>query len=118
MSVTHSQGPASGRSVGCDTGAVQPLRGSAPAQTRFHAARCRRNIRMSCPTTGRLGRVFSMLPATIALICVFASAAAAQEQRAPKWEFSGQYSFWHPGADIHGTLPLGLLPLTSRLEAN
>ena len=26
--------------------------------------------------------------------------------------------FFHPGADIHGVLPLGLLPVSSRLEAN
>jgi outer membrane protein OmpA-like peptidoglycan-associated protein/opacity protein-like surface antigen len=73
---------------------------------------------MSCLTTGRLGRVFSILPATIAFICMFAGAAVAQEQPAPKWEFSGQYSFWYPGSDVHGTLPLGVAPLSSRLESN
>jgi hypothetical protein len=44
--------------------------------------------------------------------------AAAQEQPAPKWELYGGYSFFHPGADIHGVLPLGLLPVSSRLEPN
>src|SRR5947209_5873993 len=73
---------------------------------------------MSRHTTGRLGRMVSILSATLAFICPFGSAAAAQEQPAPKWEVSGQYSFWNPGADIHGTLPLGLVPLSSRLEAN
>src|SRR5947209_19284378 len=73
---------------------------------------------MSRHTTGRLGRMVSILSATLAFICPFGSAAVAQEQPAPTWEFSGQYSFWHPGADVHGTLPLGLFPLTSRLEAN
>jgi outer membrane protein OmpA-like peptidoglycan-associated protein len=59
-----------------------------------------------------------MLPATIALLCAFGALAAAQDQPAPKWEFFGGYSFWYPGADVHGTLPLGVLPLTSRLESN
>ncbi len=57
-----------------------------------------------------------MLLAGIAVLCVGA-VAAAQEQPAPKWELYGGYSFFHPGADIHGVLPLGLLPVSSRLEA-
>ena len=43
---------------------------------------------------------------------------AAQDQPAPKWEFYGGYSFMHYNADVHGTLPLGLVPLSSRLTVN
>ena len=64
------------------------------------------------------GRVLAMLPVMIAVLCAFATNAAAQDQPAPKWEIFGGYSFFHPGADIHGQLPLGLFPLSSRLEAN
>jgi len=64
------------------------------------------------------GRVLSMLPAMIAALFAFGSLAAAQEQPAPKWELYGGYSFFHPGADVHGQLPGALLPLSSRLEAN
>ena len=44
--------------------------------------------------------------------------AAAQDQPAPKWELFGGYSFFHPGADVHGLLPGGLLPVDSPLESN
>jgi outer membrane protein OmpA-like peptidoglycan-associated protein len=44
--------------------------------------------------------------------------AAAQDQPAPKWELFGGYSFVYPGADVHGLLPLGVSPVSSRLEAN
>jgi outer membrane protein OmpA-like peptidoglycan-associated protein len=73
---------------------------------------------MSSHLKGQLGRLLAMLPATIAVLCVFGALAAAQDQPAPKWELYGGYSFWYPGADVHGTLPLGLVPLTSRLESN
>jgi outer membrane protein OmpA-like peptidoglycan-associated protein/opacity protein-like surface antigen len=72
---------------------------------------------MSSHSKGRLARVLAML-ATIAVLCAFSTVAAAQDQPAPKWELYGGYSFWHPGADVHGVLPLGLTPLTSRLEVN
>jgi outer membrane protein OmpA-like peptidoglycan-associated protein len=78
----------------------------------------RRNIRMSSHSKGRLGRVLAMLPAMIAVLCTFATRASAQDQPAPKWELYGGYSFFHPGADIHGQLPGALLPLTGRLEPN
>ena len=42
----------------------------------------------------------------------------AQEQPAPKWELYGGYSFWYPGADVHGVLPLGLVPITTTLDSN
>jgi outer membrane protein OmpA-like peptidoglycan-associated protein/opacity protein-like surface antigen len=63
------------------------------------------------------GPFAAMLLAAFALLCMGAF-AAAQEQPAPKWELYGGYSFFHPGADIHGVLPLGLLPVSSRLEPN
>jgi outer membrane protein OmpA-like peptidoglycan-associated protein/opacity protein-like surface antigen len=59
-----------------------------------------------------------MLLPMIAVLCTFATLAAAQDQPGPKWELYGGYSFFHPGADVHGQLPAGLFPLTSRLEAN
>jgi len=58
-----------------------------------------------------------MLLAAFAVLCMV-TFAAAQEQPAPKWELYGGYSFFHPGADIHGVLPLGLLPVSNRLEPN
>jgi len=64
------------------------------------------------------GRVLAMLPAMIAVLSMFAALAAAQDQPAPKWELFGGYSFFQPGADVHGQLPGALLPLSSRLEAN
>jgi outer membrane protein OmpA-like peptidoglycan-associated protein len=78
----------------------------------------RRNIRMSSHLKGRLGRVLAILPSMIAALCMFATLAAAQDQPAPKWELFGGYSFFHPGADVHGQLPGALSPLSSRLEAN
>jgi len=59
-----------------------------------------------------------MLPAIFAVLYAFATPAAAQDQPAPKWELYGGYSFFHPGADVHGQLPGALLPLSSRLETN
>ena len=73
---------------------------------------------MSSHSKGHLGRVLTMLAILIAVLCVCSALATAQDQPAPKWEFYGGYSFHYPGADVHGTLPLGLVPLTSRLESN
>src|SRR4051812_3879774 len=56
--------------------------------------------------------------AAIVLLSMFASFAAAQDSPDPKWEIFGGYSFFHPGADIHGTLPGALFPLSSRIEPN
>ncbi len=67
---------------------------------------------------GHAGRVSALLPPMIAVLCLLVTAAAAQDPPAPKWELYGGYSFFHPGADIHGQLPGGLFPLSSRLEAN
>jgi outer membrane protein OmpA-like peptidoglycan-associated protein/opacity protein-like surface antigen len=59
-----------------------------------------------------------MLPAMIAVLFTFATRAAAQDQPVPKWELFGGYSFFQPGADVHGELPGALFPLSSRMEAN
>jgi outer membrane protein OmpA-like peptidoglycan-associated protein len=66
----------------------------------------------------RLARRLTMLAAMIAVLFVFATLAAAQDQPPPKWELFGGYSFFDPGANIHGQLPGALLPLSSRLESN
>ena len=63
-------------------------------------------------------RVLAMLPAMIAVLCTFATLAAAQDRPLPKWELYGGYSLFYPGADVHGKLPGALLPLSSRLETN
>jgi len=44
----------------------------------------RRNIRMSSQSKSHPGRVFAMLSAMIAVLCTFATLAAAQDQT-PKW---------------------------------
>jgi len=63
-------------------------------------------------------RVLTLLPAVIAVLFMFATLAAAQDQPAPKWELFGGYTVWNPGANVHGQLPGALLPLSSRLEWN
>ena len=73
---------------------------------------------MSSQSKRHPGRALALLPAIFAVLCAFATPAAAQDQPAPKWELYGGYSFFHPGADVHGQLPGALLPLSSRLEAN
>jgi outer membrane protein OmpA-like peptidoglycan-associated protein/opacity protein-like surface antigen len=72
---------------------------------------------MSSQLKSHPGRVFAMLSAMIAVLFTFATLAAAQDQT-PKWELYGGYSFFQPGADVHGQLPGALFPLSSRMEAN
>jgi outer membrane protein OmpA-like peptidoglycan-associated protein len=73
---------------------------------------------MSSQSKGRLARVVTLLPAMLAVVCMFATLAVAQEGPAPKWELYGGYSLFYPGADIHGQQPGALLPISSRLETN
>jgi outer membrane protein OmpA-like peptidoglycan-associated protein/opacity protein-like surface antigen len=73
---------------------------------------------MSSHLKSRLGRVSVMLPAIIAVLSMFGAFAAAQDKPVPKVELFGGYSFFYPGADVHGILPGGLLPVSSRLESN
>src|ERR1700720_2320753 len=84
----------------------------------FHVRRVRRNIRMLSHLKVRLARRLAMFAATVAVLCTFATRAAAQEQPPPKWELFGGYSVFDPGATITGQLPGALLPLSSRLEWN
>jgi outer membrane protein OmpA-like peptidoglycan-associated protein len=56
--------------------------------------------------------------ALVALLCSVGTFAAAQDQPPPKWELFGGYSFFHAGADVHGVLPGGVSPVSSRLEPN
>lgn len=73
---------------------------------------------MSSLSKRRLARVLAMLAATMLLSFSLSTLAAAQDQPVPKLEIFGGYSFVYPGADVHGTLPQGLLPLNSRLESD
>lgn len=72
---------------------------------------------MTSYSRGHLGRFLTMLPA-FAVVCALGTIAAAQDRPVPKWELYGGYSFFYPGTEVNGTLPLGLFPLNSRLEAN
>ena len=73
---------------------------------------------MSSNSKNPCGSVAVMRLAVVAGLCSVGTLAAAQDQPAPKWELFGGYSFFYPGADVHGVLPGGLLPVTSRLESN
>jgi outer membrane protein OmpA-like peptidoglycan-associated protein len=73
---------------------------------------------MSSHSKKSCGCIALMRLAVVALLCGVGTLAAAQEQPAPKWELFGGYSFFDPGANVHGTFPGGLLPVTSRLESN
>jgi len=73
---------------------------------------------MSSHSISRLARALATLTATAAVLCGLATLAVAQEQPAPKWELYGGYSFWYPDADVHGILPTGIVPITSRLDSN
>ena len=73
---------------------------------------------MSSQSKSHPGRILTMLAVMIAAVCTIATLAAAQEGPAPKWELYGGYSFFYPGADVHGQLPGALLPVSSRLESN
>src|ERR1700682_6075147 len=87
------------------------------AQQDFILFEVRRNIRMSSQLKRHPGRVLALLTAIIAVSCMFATLAAAQDQT-PKVELFGGYSFFHPGADVHGQLPGALAPISSRMEVN
>jgi outer membrane protein OmpA-like peptidoglycan-associated protein len=54
----------------------------------------------------------------IAVLCSLAATLKAQEQPVPKVELFGGYTYFYPGADIHGQLPGALFPISSRLESN
>jgi outer membrane protein OmpA-like peptidoglycan-associated protein len=62
--------------------------------------------------------VLAVLPATIAVLYVLSTMAAAQDQPSPKWEVYAGYSFLYPNSDLHAMLPGGVLPVGSPLESN
>jgi outer membrane protein OmpA-like peptidoglycan-associated protein len=64
------------------------------------------------------GRLAMIRLVVIAVLCGMGTLAAAQDQPAPKWELYGGYSFVYPGADLHGLLPGGLIPVNSLVESN
>ncbi|HVR24120.1 MAG TPA: OmpA family protein [Candidatus Polarisedimenticolia bacterium] len=72
---------------------------------------------MSSQSRRHRGLLAVMLLAPVAFLCS-SSTLAAQDQPAPKWELFGGYSVFQPGADVHGVLPGGILPVSSRLEIN
>jgi outer membrane protein OmpA-like peptidoglycan-associated protein/opacity protein-like surface antigen len=72
---------------------------------------------MSSQLKSHPGRVLAMLPTMLAVLCMFATRAAAQDQT-PKWELYGGYSSFQPGADVHGQQPGALFPISSRMEGN
>jgi outer membrane protein OmpA-like peptidoglycan-associated protein len=73
---------------------------------------------MSSRSQNSCGRVAIMWLAAVVVPCVLVPFAAAQDQPTPKWEIFGGYSFFDPAAHVHGLLPGGLLPVSSRLESN
>jgi outer membrane protein OmpA-like peptidoglycan-associated protein len=73
---------------------------------------------MSSRSQNSCGRVAVLRLAVVAVLCSVGALATAQDQPAPKWELFGGYSFFDPGANVHGLLPGGLLPAASRLESN
>jgi outer membrane protein OmpA-like peptidoglycan-associated protein/opacity protein-like surface antigen len=64
------------------------------------------------------GRVAVVQLAVIALLCSVGTFTAAQDQPTPKWELYAGYSFFDPATHVHGLLPGGVLPATSRVESN
>ena len=74
---------------------------------------------MSSHSQSRCGRAaVARVAVVVALLCGAGSFATAQDQPTPKWELYGGYSFFHPGTDVHGLLPGGVVPVSSRLEVN
>jgi outer membrane protein OmpA-like peptidoglycan-associated protein len=71
---------------------------------------------MSSHCQNSCGRIAIMLLAMIALLCSMDTLAAAQDQRAPKWELYGGYSAFYAGCDLNGLLPGGVTPVTSCLK--
>jgi outer membrane protein OmpA-like peptidoglycan-associated protein len=57
-----------------------------------------------------------MLSAMTAILCTFATLAAAQDPPPPKWELYGGYSAFYAGCDMNGLLPGGVVPVSSCLK--
>ena len=78
----------------------------------------RRNSYMSSRSQNSCGRVAVMRLAVVVVLCGVGTFVAAQDQPAPKWELYAGYSFFDPATNVHGLLPGGLLPVSSRVESN
>jgi outer membrane protein OmpA-like peptidoglycan-associated protein len=72
---------------------------------------------MSSRSQNSYGRVAIMRLAAVVVLCLIGT-SVAQDQPAPKWEFYAGYSFFDPATNVHGLLPGGLLPASSRIESN
>ncbi len=71
----------------------------------------------SC-SKNNLSRTVVMRLATVAILCVLGTCAAAQDRPLQKWELYGGYSLVYPDGYVHGLRPGALLPLSSQLETN
>jgi len=73
---------------------------------------------MSSRSQNSYNRVAVMRLAVLAILFSVGALAVAQDQPAPKWELYAGYSFFDPATNVHGLLPGGSLPVSSRLESN
>jgi hypothetical protein len=73
---------------------------------------------MSSRTQNSCGWAAVMRLAVAVILCSVGTLAAGQDQPAPKWELFGGYSFFDPATNVHGLLPGGVLPVSSRVESN
>ena len=73
---------------------------------------------MSSRSQNSCSRIAIMWLAAVIVLVYTGTFAAAQDQPAPKWELYGGYSFFDPATNVHGLLPGGLLPASSRIESN
>ncbi len=73
---------------------------------------------MSSRSQNSCSRIAIMWSAAAVVLCVLGTLAAAQDQPVPKWELYAGYSFFDPATNVHGLLPGGVLPVSSRVESN
>jgi hypothetical protein len=78
----------------------------------------RRDNCMSAQSKSHPGWFAAKLLVMMAALWTFATVAAAQDPPGPKVELFGGYTFFYPGADVTGQLPLALFPISSHLESN
>ena len=73
---------------------------------------------MSSHSQNSYSRIAVVRLTALVVLCLMGRLATGQDQPAPKWELYGGYSFFDPATNVHGLLPGGLLPVTSRIESN
>jgi outer membrane protein OmpA-like peptidoglycan-associated protein len=73
---------------------------------------------MSFQSKRHAGWIVAIWSARVAVVCILAAIATAQDRPSPKWELYGGYSFLYPNADVHAMLAGGVLPVSSPLESN